>query len=123
MRHVILHGISHCDKVKQAKVYLNEVGIDFDFRDYKQQPPGLNELQAWSRLVGWEMLLNKRGTTWRRLDPMLQSDLSATKVLSLLVDNPVMIKRPIITCKQNINIVVGFQPHQYQTFFSKSFSL
>ena len=117
MKHAVIHGISNCDKVKQAKAYLNKIGIDFEVRDYKQQPPSLSELQAWARLVGWEMLLNKRGTTWRRLDPVLQSNLSAVKALSLLVDNPVMIKRPILTYKQNI--LVGFQAHQYKTFFSE----
>ena len=102
-----MHGIANCDTIKKAKKWLTEAGIDFQFRDYKKQPPSLEELASWSALVGWEILLNKRGTTWRKLDPALHEDLDESKALQLLADNPSMIKRPLLI--KDGNALVGFK--------------
>jgi len=110
-----MHGIANCDTIKKAKKWLNEANVDFQFRDYKKQPPSLAELESWSNLVGWETLLNKRGTTWRKLDPALQENLDQAKALPLLVDNPSMIKRPLLI-KDGGRALVGFKVADYEEF-------
>ena len=116
MTDIIMHGIASCDTVKKAKVWLQQADVAFAFRDYKKQPPELAELQVWSQQVGWETLLNKRGTTWRKLDPSLQADLDEAKALQLLVQNPSMIKRPVLVRGKRIE--VGFKADQYHTFLA-----
>ncbi|HAW16937.1 MAG TPA: hypothetical protein DCW89_01470, partial [Oceanospirillaceae bacterium] len=70
---------------------------EFSFRDYKKHPPSVLELQTWSHQVGWELLLNKRGTTWRKLSAAQQDAVSESNICELLAQNPSMIKRPLLT--------------------------
>jgi len=114
-----MHGISNCDTIKKAKKWLTDAGIDFSFRDYKKHPVTVIELQDWALQVGWEVLLNKRGTTWRKLSAAQQSTVNETTVLKLLCDNPSMIKRPLLVVQGDTEIqaFVGFKPQQYATIF------
>jgi len=114
-----MHGISNCDTIKKAKKWLTDAGIDFSFRDYKKHPVTVIELQDWALQVGWEVLLNKRGTTWRKLPAAQQSTVNETTVLKLLCDNPSMIKRPLLVVQSDTEIqaFVGFKPQQYATIF------
>jgi arsenate reductase len=114
-----MHGISNCDTIKKAKKWLTDAGIDFSFRDYKKHPVTVIELQDWALQVGWEVLLNKRGTTWRKLPAAQQSTVNETTVLKLLCDNPSMIKRPLLIVQGDTEIqaFVGFKPQQYATIF------
>lgn len=114
MSHITMHGITNCDTIKKAKKWLTDAGIEYTFRDYKKQPPSVEELQAWSALVGWETLLNKRGTTWRKLDPAVQADVDEAKAMVLLADNPSMIKRPLLIKDQQA--LVGFKAADYEEF-------
>jgi len=114
-----MHGISNCDTIKKAKKWLTDAGIEFSFRDYKTHPITVIELQQWALQIGWETLLNKRGTTWRKLPAALQSTVNETTVLQLLCDNPSMIKRPLLVVQSDTEIqaFVGFKPQQYATIF------
>jgi Spx/MgsR family transcriptional regulator len=114
-----MHGISNCDTIKKAKKWLTDAGIDFSFRDYKKHPVTVIELQDWALQVGWEVLLNMRGTTWRKLSAAQQSTVNETTVLKLLCDNPSMIKRPLLVVQGDTEIqaFVGFKPQQYATIF------
>ena len=114
-----MHGISNCDTIKKAKKWLTDAGIDFSFRDYKKHPVTVIELQDWALQVGWEVLLNKRGTTWRKLPAEQQSTVNEATVLQLLCDNASMIKRPLLVVQGDTGIqaFVGFKPQQYATIF------
>lgn len=115
-----MHGISNCDTIKKAKTWLNDAGLEFSFRDYKKLPPSTQELQSWAALVGWENLLNKRGTTWRKLPTQTQQSVNEHTVCALLSENPSMIKRPVLVMQDqnNIQVWVGFKADQYATIFN-----
>ena len=119
MNHVTMYGISNCDTIKKAKKWLLAQGIEFSFRDYKKQPPSIKELQEWATLVGWETLLNKRGTTWRKLPEEVQISVNETNIFALLHDNPSMVKRPLLVVRDaaQIDAFLGFKPEQYATIF------
>jgi len=114
-----MHGISNCDTIKKAKKWLMDAGIEFDFRDYKKQPPSVDELQQWMTLCDWELLLNKRGTTWRKLPIEEQDAVTPANVCQLLADHPSMIKRPLLIMQSQTQIqaIVGFKAEQYATIF------
>ena len=114
-----MHGISNCDTIKKAKKWLTDAGIEFSFRDYKKHPVTTIELQDWALQVGWEVLLNKNGTTWRKLPAAQRSSVDETTVLKLLCDNPSMIKRPLLIVQGDTEIqaFVGFKAGQYATIF------
>jgi arsenate reductase len=119
---VQMHGISNCDSIKKAKKWLNDAAIDFSFRDYKKHPPSVIELQIWSRHVGWETLLNKRGSTWRKLSKDQQDAVSESTACALLAEHPSMIKRPFLTIQgeedtQDTHAFVGFKAEQYAHIF------
>jgi arsenate reductase len=116
---VQMHGISNCDTIKKAKKWLTDAGIKFSFRDYKKQPPSVMELQHWTVQVGWEALLNKRGTTWRKLPAEQQKAVHEATICELLAAHPSMIKRPLIIVQneQHMQAFVGFKPQQYATIF------
>lgn len=119
MIEVKMHGISNCDSIKKAKTWLHDADIEFSFRDYKKNPPSLIEVQAWAQQVGWEQLLNKRGTTWRKLPEVVQNNVNQTNVCGLLLEQPSMIKRPLLVIEdeQQIQVVMGFKPQQYANIF------
>jgi Spx/MgsR family transcriptional regulator len=114
-----MHGISNCDTIKKAKQWLADEGIAFSFRDYKKQPPSVSELQGWATLVDWEVLLNKRGTTWRKLPVEQQQSVSEATVCQLLAEHPSMIKRPLLIVQDGpqTQTLVGFKAEQYATIF------
>jgi arsenate reductase len=119
-----MHGINNCDTIKKAKKWLTDAGIEFSFRDYKKHPVTVAELEDWASKVGWEVLLNKRGTTWRKLPAALQSNVSEATVFELLCDNPSMIKRPLLLMHSEqgdvqMQAFVGFKPQQYATIFKQ----
>ena len=115
MNHITLQGIPNCDSVKKAKQWLAQHHIKYDFRDYKKQPPTLEELSIWSQQVGWANLLNKRGTTWRKLTPE-QQDIDPDQALQLMAAQPSLIKRPLLFC--NGKALLGFKADTYKTFFA-----
>ena len=102
-----VYGIKNCDKVKKALVYLNDHDIDYQFIDFRQNPISLQVLKKMVESVGWELLINKRSTTYRSLSEEEKSNINYDFVLSF----PTLIKRPVLI--QGENIVVGFNDQQY----------
>jgi len=112
---ITLHGIPNCDTVKKARVWLEGKDIAYDFRDYKKVPPGADELAAWVAEAGWETLLNRAGTTFRKLPDADKADLDARKAIRLMVANPSIIKRPVVTGAGAL--IVGFRPDAWAARF------
>ena len=102
-----VYGIKNCDTVKKAIVYLNERDIDYEFVDFRQNPISQQVLKKMVESVGWELLINKRSTTYRSLSEEAKSSINYYLVLSF----PTLIKRPVLI--QGENIVVGFNDKQY----------
>lgn len=111
----ILYGISNCDTVRKTRKWLNERAIDYSFHDLRKD--GLNpvQLRAWVAELGWETLLNKRGTTWRKLPQETRDNMNETLALAVMEDQPVIIKRPVL--EHSRGTVVGFSTEQYQQLF------
>lgn len=110
---MIVYGIKNCGTVKKAIAWLNENNIPFEFHDYKKQSVTTDKLQAWSRQSGWEKLVNRKGTTWRKLDDtqkeLVKDEAGAVEVLAA---NTSMIKRPVIEQEGKI-IAIGFDADEY----------
>ena len=102
-----VYGIKNCDTVKKAIVYLNDCGIDFQFIDFRHNPISQQVLTKMVDSVGWELLINKRSTTYRSLSEKEKSNISYDLVLSL----PTLIKRPVLV--QGEKTMVGFSEQQY----------
>ena len=110
-----LYGIKNCDTIKKAKRYLDAKGIDYSFHDYRSD--GIDEklVQSFIKALGWENVLNKRGTTWRKLDDKTKDSTDAGNVAALLCDNPAMIKRPILKVGKQLSL--GFSEASYDEVF------
>jgi arsenate reductase (glutaredoxin) len=94
---ITLFGIPNCDTVKKARAWLTEHGLDYQFHDFKKQGVPPERLNAWINAVGWEKLLNRQGTTWRKLDAATQSTaVDAESAAKLLILNASLIKRPVV---------------------------
>ena len=102
-----VYGIKNCDTVKKAIVYLNDCGIDYQFIDFRQNPISLQVLKKMVESVGWELLINKRSTTYRSLSEEEKSNINYDLVLKL----PTLIKRPVLI--QGEKTMVGFSEYQY----------
>lgn len=108
-------GIPNCDTVKKARKWLDANDISYEFHDYKKKGIDKKTLSTWSKELGWEALLNRRGTTWRKLDDDVKSSINEARALDLMVEHTSMIKRPVIdTGKQ---LLLGFDEAAYQAAF------
>ncbi len=110
-----LFGIPNCDTIKKAKKWLNEHQIEHEFHDYRKQGVSLDWLHSVEPALGWEKMLNKRGTTFRQLDEKDKQDLEKDKALQLLAQHPAMIKRPIL--EHNGQYTIGFSDAQFKDVF------
>jgi len=106
-----MYGIPNCDTIKKARKWLAAEGIEFQFHDYKKEGVDSTLLTQWCRLKGWELLLNKRGTTWRKLPEELKADIDETQAIKLMVENGSMIKRPVLLVGSDVE--VGFSSDRY----------
>ena len=109
---VTLYGIKNCDTMKKARAWLDARGVPYAFHDYKAEGIDRPRLEAWARDVGWETLLNRAGTTFRKLPEDQKAGLDERKALALMLDQPSMIKRPVLELGERL--VVGFKPEQYE---------
>jgi len=113
---VHVYGIPNCNTVKKALDWLNENKVEFTFHNYKKEGITATRLNSWSKKVGWEKLVNKKGTTWRTLPPEQQEKVKNEKAATeLMVQNTSVIKRPVIEVDDKI--LVGFDEIEYRTFF------
>lgn len=111
---MILYGIKNCDTVKKARRWLDTHSIDYQFHDFRQQGLDENTIRQWLQSVDWQTLLNKRGTTWRKLDDPRKEQLDENTAVELMLDNPTLIKRPVAV--SNSSTIVGFNEDVYQQF-------
>ncbi|MES2362716.1 MAG: ArsC family reductase [Pseudomonadota bacterium] len=94
---ITLYGIPNCDTVKKARAWLTEHGVAYTFHDFKKQGVPSEKLPAWGQAVGWDRLLNRQGTTWRKLDAAAQASAAdAAGAQALMLANPSVIKRPVV---------------------------
>jgi arsenate reductase (glutaredoxin) len=94
---IVLYGIPNCDTVKKARVWLAEHNVDHSFHDFKRQGVPVARLDAWIAELGWEKLVNRKGTTWRKLDPGRQAAVTgAAGAKALMLAEPSVIKRPVV---------------------------
>lgn len=112
---VTIYGIKNCDTMKKARAWLDAQGVAYDFHDYKSAGIDRVRLEAWVKRVGWELLLNRAGTTFRTLPEAEKADLSAAKAIALMLAQPSMIKRPVLDLAGTL--LVGFKPEQYRQAF------
>lgn len=111
-----LYGIPNCDTVKKARVWLTENQIEYEFVDFKKQPPSAALIESWLAQIPLDKLLNKRGTTWRKLDPQVQTAASdAEGAIRVMAENPSLIKRPVLD--RDGCFAVGFSDTQYREIF------
>ena len=110
-----LYGIRNCDTMKKAWTWLDQHGVAYAFHDYKKQGIDRAHLEAWIGEVGWERLLNRAGTTFRKLPDAERRDLDAAKAISLMLAQPAMIKRPVLEAGGRLR--VGFRPDDYAATF------
>jgi arsenate reductase len=115
-RRVTIHGIKACDTMKKARDWLEGRGIAYGFHDYKTAGVERAVLEGWARQVGWETLLNRSGTTFRKLPDADRQDLTEDKAIGLMLAQPSMIKRPVLDVDGEIT--VGFKPEVYAAKFS-----
>lgn len=108
---VTLYGIPNCDTVKKARVYLDGRGVAYHFHDYKKAGVEAADLKRWAGEVGWEKLLNKAGTTFKKLPDADKVDIDEDKAIAMMIANPSMIKRPVV--EGGPNLLVGFKPDVY----------
>jgi len=113
----ILYGIKNCDTMKKAWTWLDGQEIDYQFHDYKVAGIDKQHLEKWCKDLGWETVLNKAGTTFRKLPDADKENLSERKAIALMVAQPSMIKRPIL--ESGGKVIAGFKPEVYQEFFAK----
>lgn len=106
-----LYGIKNCDTVKKARKWLDENGIGYDFHDFKKDGLDSGLLSQWEQAVGWETLLNRRGTTWRKLPDEVRDTISAQSAHDIMLENPSIIKRPVVD--RDGEISVGFNADEW----------
>ncbi len=109
-----LFGIKACDTMKKARVFLDGGGVAHTFHDYKLEGVTAERLGEWAAKVGWEKLLNRSGTTFRKLPEADRVDLDEAKAIALMVAQPSMIKRPVLT--RGEDLLVGFRPEEWARF-------
>ena len=109
---VTIYGIKNCDTMKKARAWLDQHGVAYAFHDYKVSGIDKTKLEGWSRKTGWEALLNKAGTTFRKLPDKDKKGLTEKKALSLMLAQPSIIKRPVL--EAGGKLLVGFKPEQYE---------
>ncbi|AKI02806.1 transcriptional regulator, Spx/MgsR family [Hoeflea sp. IMCC20628] len=113
---VTIYGIKNCDTMKKARNWLAEHAIVVDFHDYKASGIERAHLVRWCGQAGWETVLNRAGTTFRKLDEAAKQDLDTDKAIALMLAQPSMIKRPVL--EADSRIIIGFKPDLYEQFFA-----
>jgi arsenate reductase len=106
-----IYGIRNCDTMKKARAWLESHDIEYGFHDYKAEGIDRATLQEWSETAGWEVLLNRAGTTFRALPDAKKQNLDAKKAIALMLEQPSMIKRPVLV--RGKTLLIGFSPEKY----------
>jgi Spx/MgsR family transcriptional regulator len=110
---ILVFGIANCDTVKKARTWFNDHALGVQFHDFKKSEVSLTDLSHWAQAVGWETLLNRKGTTWRKLDIHVQASVTDAKsACETMLAHPSCIKRPVVVWPQG-QITVGFSPERF----------
>lgn len=113
----VLYGIPNCDTVRKARAWLAGRGVEVVFHDYRKQGVPEAELRGWVQALGWQALLNRKGTSWRKLDPARQAQVTdAGSALALMREQPSVIRRPVLLRGEALR--VGFDAHEWAALFS-----
>ena len=114
---ITIYGISNCDTVRKARRWLDEHELEYRFIDMRKQGLDTEELDAWISAQGWESLLNRRGTTWRKLPETDRADVDEQKAKSLMLKQVSLIKRPIVRIGSSGPVILGFDPQDWEMVF------
>jgi Spx/MgsR family transcriptional regulator len=113
---ITIYGIKNCETMKKARAWLEKHGVDYVFHDYKTEGIERERLEQWCKKVGWETLLNRAGTTFRKLPESEKASVDARKAMKLMLEQPSMIKRPVL--ELGGELLVGFGPENYSTMIA-----
>ena len=117
---ITVYGIPNCDTVKKARVWLAEQGLAYSFHDFKKQGVPVDKLPNWTKAAGWDKLINRQGTTWRKLDAAAQASAATPQgAQKLALSNPSVIKRPVVQWP-NGDVTVGFDASRWAEIAAKS---
>jgi arsenate reductase len=112
-----VHGIANCDTVRKARAWLDERHVGYAFVDFRKEPPTRETLARWCAAVGWQTLLNRRGTTWRKIDASAQVRVvDAASAVDAMLAHPSAIKRPVV--ETHAEVIVGFVPADWERRFA-----
>ena len=117
MTNPVVYGIKNCDTIKKARKWLTDNNVDYHFHDYRADGVDESLLQKWCVVVGWETLLNQRGTTWRKLPEAQREGIDMAKAIALMIEHPAIIKRPVLTADGKT--LVGFKADEYAQLLQK----
>ena len=109
---ITIYGIKNCDTMKKARAFLDKHKVEYAFHDYKSAGIDRDRLEGWAKKAGWESLLNKAGTTFKKLPDKDKANVTEKKALALMLKQPSMIKRPVLELGGG-KILVGFKPEEY----------
>jgi Spx/MgsR family transcriptional regulator len=110
---ITIYGIKNCETMKKARAWLEQHGVDYQFHDYKSAGMEKDRLEGWANKAGWEALLNKAGTTFKKLPDQDKAGLSQAKAIRLMLAQPSMIKRPVLELPRG-KLLVGFKAEEYE---------
>ena len=114
----VIYGIANCDTVKKARAWLAANGLAYEFVDFKKQPPSVGLIESWLTQIPLDALLNKRGTTWRKLTPQQPAEAAdPQRAVKLMAEQPSIIKRPVLDKDGGFHI--GFSEESYRTLFGR----
>jgi arsenate reductase len=114
-KNVVVYGIKNCDTMKKARAWLDDHGVAYVFHDYKTEGVEQAKLHGWVKEAGWETLLNRAGTTFRKLPDEAKEGVTEKKAVALMLAQPSMIKRPVL--EADGKLIVGFKPEIYGKAF------
>jgi arsenate reductase len=114
-KHITIYGIKNCDTMKKARAWLDGHGVAYAFHDYKSEGIEKAALERWAKEVGWEIVLNRAGTTFRALPEKDKDGLNEKTAIALMLAQPSMIKRPVLDVGGKL--IVGFRPEVYERLF------
>jgi Spx/MgsR family transcriptional regulator len=112
-----IYGLNSCDSCRKARKWLQQNEYEFDFHDIREDGLDIQTLERWSNRISWEKLLNTRSLTWRKIPEVDRSDITQSKALSMMLEHPTLVKRPVLEHKRFI--AVGFSDDHYRQIFSR----
>ena len=113
-----MFGIRNCDTVKKARIWLDAAGVEYRFHDYKKEGIERERLARWCAVIGWERLLNRSGTTFRKLPDAAKDSLDQARAIELMAEQPSVIRRPVV--EHGEALIVGFNLADYADHFGRT---